>query len=507
MRTCALLKPMLFMALFMLAIAAGLGATGRGIVYDPATVEGSLEPGRHFALFIAIDDYLELPPLAHPVSDAKDIQEIITAHYRMDEVIELLDSRATSETLLATLADLSDRLTPEDSLFVFYAGHGFFDRDTADSYWALFDAGKDEKRKANWVAHSRIRQILDQLPCRHVFLVSDSCFSGSFLNLDRGGWASWGSVLSPGGIALASGSGALPSGGSAAASGDSTLASDSDFLLKAFNRRSRLVLTSGALEPVPDRSEFAHAFKLALFRNRSVPVDPLILYNEIRTGMKKTIPLFGNFSDNQGGSYLFLPQTGSRTARSGQGSIRVVARQAATLYLDSIRIAELSKDSVWTIQDVEPGLHSVLVVPEIGHPAEYMVYILGTRTVVVDSRAGIPYRERQTQGAAAVRYGRASPFLNLVLPGVAQKQAGDNSWGNLYLGSSAAALVTLAAGELLFWTGYQQYKDATALADIAAHRDRAESGRMISAAGLATFTALAVVSTVHGLVKKMARPR
>ena len=34
--------------------------------------------------------------------------------------------------------------------------------------------------KKTYISHERLRRIIDSIPCRHIFLVMDVCFGGTF---------------------------------------------------------------------------------------------------------------------------------------------------------------------------------------------------------------------------------------------------------------------------------------------------------------------------------------
>lgn len=114
--------------------------------------------------------------------------------------------------------------------------------------------------------------MISNIKASHILLISDSCFSGDILNTSRA---------------------SLPE-------------IDNDYFYKAYTRISRQVLTSGASETVPDVSEFARQFKFALERNTNSYLDPLMLYNEIRLGVKRTLPLLGNLKGTYQSFFNYL---------------------------------------------------------------------------------------------------------------------------------------------------------------------------------------------------------
>jgi len=260
-------------ALLFGIICLNISAQTRG---DLEAVLGlNVNVGKQWAVFIAIDKYNEWQKLDHPVKDAREIQEILKINYIVDEWRELYDEKASSEGIRTLLTQLRYEVGENDSVFVFHAGHGYKDETTDKGAWLPFDAGRNPFRKEGWLPHDEIRTYLDRLPARHVFLISDSCYSGDLLAKSR--------------------SATIPR-------------FDNEYFRSAYNIESRLIITSGASQVVPDESEFAYRLKNALIGAKEVCIDPLRLFDQVRD-VQQTKPEFGympNSRHKQGGSFLFF---------------------------------------------------------------------------------------------------------------------------------------------------------------------------------------------------------
>ena len=138
--------------------------------------------GKQWAVFIAIDEYKEWEPLLEPVKDAREIKDILLTNYYIDEVRERYNKDATAAAIRKLFIELQDKTGPNDSVFVFHAGHGINEDKTRTPAWIPYDGGKDNLAQLNWLSHLQIRSMLDSLKARHVFLISDSCFSGDLLD-------------------------------------------------------------------------------------------------------------------------------------------------------------------------------------------------------------------------------------------------------------------------------------------------------------------------------------
>jgi formylglycine-generating enzyme required for sulfatase activity len=261
---------LLFTVLFSLSSP---GAQDRGF-RTAAAVGPDVVIGKQWAVFIAIDRYQEWSPLNNPVKDAREIRDILVERYFIDEVVELYDTDATAANIRRLFADLRTRTDINDSVFVFYAGHGQTDAVTSTGSWIPVDGGRDQLAQANWLPNIQIRNMLSALPAKHVFLVADACFSGDMLDTSRG---------------------ASPE-------------INSEYYRRAYSRVSRQVMTSGASETVPDTSEFALRFKSTLRRAGDACIDPEYLFSNVRE-VRGTQPLLGTIlgSEHQsGGSFLFF---------------------------------------------------------------------------------------------------------------------------------------------------------------------------------------------------------
>ena len=291
--------------------------------------------GKQYAVFIAVDRYAHWLPLKNPVKDAQEIRDIITRRYYVDEVLELFDEQATKAEISRLFAKLIEETLPEDSVFIFYAGHGHLDQFSNNGFWIPVDGGTDKFAQENWLSNNVIRGYISNLKARRVVIFVDSCFSGDILNPTRG----------------------APE-------------ITDVYFQNAYNRVSRQVLTSGASETVPDVSEFAQQLKLALDGNTHPYVDPLMIYNDIRLGITRTTPLFGNLQGSghqDGASFLFFRKTDDTpavaTALSPKqitvvkdlGTLKISTYDAGELYLEGRYLTDIGRDRSVTLPDIEAG--------------------------------------------------------------------------------------------------------------------------------------------------------
>lgn len=138
---------------------------------------------KSYAVIIGIDQYQNLPmdrQLTYAVRDAKGVAQAIEKNFKFDKMITLYNKDATREKILEVLTEeLPKEMTSEDSLFVFWAGHGNQENTRVGDlgYLIPYD-GSVEKIRMN-ITMSDIRDTISKkIPAKHVFYVMDACYGG-----------------------------------------------------------------------------------------------------------------------------------------------------------------------------------------------------------------------------------------------------------------------------------------------------------------------------------------
>jgi filamentous hemagglutinin family protein len=135
----------------------------------------SIQPKRKIAIMIGNDTYSgNIPSLHTPVHDVETIGAVLKDKmgYEVNVVLN-----ATKKDVFVALKSVAEKLTTNDSVLIFYAGHGYQMEDTGQGFWIPSDAStKDPK---TWISNSDIAKMLRVIPAKQIILVSDSCFSGT----------------------------------------------------------------------------------------------------------------------------------------------------------------------------------------------------------------------------------------------------------------------------------------------------------------------------------------
>lgn len=175
---------------------------------------------RKVALVLGVDRYADrrIPQLQNAVNDARAVARTLEESLGYDTVV--LENPG-KPALVAALNRLALSARPQDSVVVYYAGHGDVEPNTGQGYWQLADAQSTNPR--SWLSNGDIGRLLRAIGASQVALVSDSCYSGTLVGAER-------------------------IRGSDALNPDEVL-----------GRKAAVVLTSGGNEPVSDEGRHGHS--------------------------------------------------------------------------------------------------------------------------------------------------------------------------------------------------------------------------------------------------------
>ncbi len=151
--------------------------------------------GRHVIVTIGIDRYRHWRPLHNAVSDAKGATDLFKQLGFEEVVPPLLDEQATSTAMRALVSDVLARcLDREDSLVLFYAGHGGTrsqqcgEHDVRTGYLIPVDGFDEGDRFMSWIELEPWLRRVSKLPPKHILVILDACETGIAL----AGAVNWG---------------------------------------------------------------------------------------------------------------------------------------------------------------------------------------------------------------------------------------------------------------------------------------------------------------------------
>lgn len=135
---------------------------------------------RSVAVVLGVDRYPPgLPSLTTARTDATALAACLASDHGFD-VVTLLDADVTRKAVEATLVGLPATLAENDRVVFYFAGHGLSlpsDRGP-EGYLILADA--DARDAETFFPMRDLRDHLDALPCRHMLVILDCCFAGTF---------------------------------------------------------------------------------------------------------------------------------------------------------------------------------------------------------------------------------------------------------------------------------------------------------------------------------------
>ncbi len=239
---------------------------------------------KDYALFFAVSDYQSdatYPDLQNPVRDARAIaQELVQRYGFQAELVE----NPTRTQIKSKIEEYSKKFEtkeydPEGQLLIFFSGHGEFA--DGNGFFLPSDVQPGDL-DATAIAYPTWRSRLDNIACKHLLVVIDACYSGTF---------------DPN-VAMRSGPMKRPG----------ELSDAEKFYQEHLARTTRLFFASGGKEQTPDKSTFAKQLLEGL-RVADTPHGLLTAGQLFELYIKpiRPVPLLGTFGkDEAGSSFLFL---------------------------------------------------------------------------------------------------------------------------------------------------------------------------------------------------------
>lgn len=240
---------------------------------------------KNHLLSIGIDEYIQLPKLHNAVKDAREVVEILVEKYQFEkeDIQSIYNQEATKDAIIRSFKTLVGKVKPEDNVIIYFSGHGEFDKVFNEGYWMPVNADADNYSKS--IPNSFIKKMLGAVKCHHLFVIVDSCFSGTLFNRGMGRVAQ-----------------------------------------RLEKEPSRWGLTSGRAEIVADgtagdNSPFAESF-LYILKNNKKPLGVAELCSKVVevTASNATQTPLGeplNLDGHQGGQFVFYPNADEATEWAG----------------------------------------------------------------------------------------------------------------------------------------------------------------------------------------------
>ncbi len=322
--------------LFILSLSLPVSAQYSPEIYQVQKALQNL--GTYRALIIGINDYKDpkIPDLETPLQDARAMEDVLQNKYGF-VVKTILDKNATRKSVYNSLRNLSSEANPEDSVLIYYAGHGEIDRQYEDGWWILYDATAGDP--TTYLDNVQVQKAMRSMKARHVLLISDSCYSGTLFGQARG----------------------MPP------------AIDNKYYLSLYNEKSRWGMTSGNKTPVADKGTGGHSvFAYQLIKELRKNEKPYLSTQEIYT---RIAPIVSNNSEqtplcrpirntgDQGGEFVFIAsssaivETPAATVKAKTALSIASNVTGAKVFVDGRPVGTTPVSDI----DVSEGEHRILV--------------------------------------------------------------------------------------------------------------------------------------------------
>ncbi len=134
---------------------------------------------QHHAFIIGIDEYQHISPLQTAVNDARKLEDVLKSQQHFSVHTPLLNAtgKAIRDLLQKTL---KETVTEKDRVVFYFAGHGIAEDGEKGPAGYIVPADADPNDVRTFIPMEDLQNALNNLPCRHLLLILDCCFSGAF---------------------------------------------------------------------------------------------------------------------------------------------------------------------------------------------------------------------------------------------------------------------------------------------------------------------------------------
>lgn len=158
-------------------------ARGQGRPVSPQPAR--LPDGKYYLLNIGINSYAEVRQLNNARPDSVALQELLIANYQFEsgggQLIPLLDEAATRGNIYQSLAKLAQIIQPNDSLLVYFAGHGIYNETWNQGFWIPVDGQPD--RFDTYIPFTFLKSQLEAINSFHTLVIADACHAGAMFEM------------------------------------------------------------------------------------------------------------------------------------------------------------------------------------------------------------------------------------------------------------------------------------------------------------------------------------
>ena len=135
---------------------------------------------KSWAIVIGINDYKHASPLTYACNDANAVAAklIDSFNFPNDNVMVLLDNKATQKAVTASILGLVDTVGEDDRIIIFYAGHGHTRESRRGEVGYLVPYDGDTSDLSSLIRWDELTRNSDLIPAKHMLFIMDACYGG-----------------------------------------------------------------------------------------------------------------------------------------------------------------------------------------------------------------------------------------------------------------------------------------------------------------------------------------
>lgn len=128
-------------------------------------------------VLFGIDQYADkrIPTLVNAISDTEAVGKLFAD--KLGYEVHIVKN-ATRADIVRILNQLATEMEAQDSVVVYYSGHGYLNKKTGGGYWIPADASATDP--SSWLSNTSISEMLADISSKQMVMISDSCYSGAF---------------------------------------------------------------------------------------------------------------------------------------------------------------------------------------------------------------------------------------------------------------------------------------------------------------------------------------
>lgn len=233
--------------------------------------------GKYHALIIGVSEYDDESVVdlsGEPTKDAQALANVLTSMYGFDKSNVKILKDPTRSSIMKSFFELRKKVSQNDNLLIFYAGHGNYDKSSERGYWMPSDVNMEFED--NILLNTTLVSQIKALKTKHTLLIADACFSGSIFK-------------------------------------SRSYSKEEKSAQRKYSLTSRKAITSGTLKTVPNKSVFIQYLLKKLKENQSKYLPTSKLFSMIEEPVlnnSENIPQRGviHGTGDEGGDFIFIKQ-------------------------------------------------------------------------------------------------------------------------------------------------------------------------------------------------------